>query len=520
MIRSAAERESKNQFGDLQSDELKGLTRLEVSCHLRLSELARKEGSLQASVNAVTSIRQLENSIRGAVSFSDQAQDEFSQMLWAQGEHSLAIQHIASLSAALTGQSSSSKIKSTPEEYQRRAVLLGRSAHWNSLARLKSAEEIKTMFTQATDLANKGKAHAKEQAKLAHDFASFAYHHYGVLSRSPELERLKSFVDRKQDAIQRLDASLQATPGSTRHKMDKDQQELEEERKAKRDLDLELQRYLQNSLKYYAASIYLSDDFDDSITRLTSIWLEHSTNEAAMTSFARSLNHIPSHKFIFLGPQLAARLYRPETPTTFNSILNGLMLRLGQDHPYHILYQMITLAYPSTSSRRTSAPISQEPRASAAAEIMEKIKNDTKKTMAQEAGKNMTTFANAAVAWCYNDHDKKVTGERPKPGQSLTMPSSSLLAHCKGLPIPVATAVPPVDLTRKYDHIPTIQGYDRQYKLAGGVHRPAIMSVIDTLGQKHVQLVSHAPATLVLTWISSRVTTKCAKMLSWSKCSS
>ncbi|KAL1411153.1 Serine/threonine-protein kinase tel1 [Vanrija albida] len=490
MIRSAAERESKNQFGDLQSDELKGLTKLEVSCHLRLSELARKEGNLQASVNAVTSIRQLESSIRpgGGISFSDEAQDEFSQMLWAQGEHSLAIQHVGSLSDALTIASANSKTKTKTEDYLRRAVLLGRSAHWNSLAKLKSAEDIKTMFSQATDLASKVKGHTREQAKIAHDYAVFADRHYAVLSRSPELERLKSFVDRKQHAIQRLDASLQATPGSARHKMDKDQQELDEERKAKRDLDQELQRYLQYALRNYAAAIFWSDEFDDSIIRLVSIWLEQSTNEAAMTAFARPLNHIPSHKFIFLGPQLAARLYRPDTPTTFNSILNGLMLRLGQDHPYHILYQVITLAYSTTSSRRASTSFSQEPRATAAAEIMDKIKSDTKRTMAQEAGKNMTTFANAAVSWCYYDHDKKVTGERPKPGQSLSMPSASALAQCKGLPIPIATAVPPVDLTRTYASVPTIHGYERHYKLAGGVHRPAIMSVIDTLGQKHVQL--------------------------------
>jgi ataxia telangiectasia mutated family protein len=90
ILSSAQERESKNILGDLTTPLSEGLAMLEKASHLRLGAMARKEGNLQAAINAITAVQDLEAG-RPA---SDQAQDEFSHVLWMQQEHALAIQHV------------------------------------------------------------------------------------------------------------------------------------------------------------------------------------------------------------------------------------------------------------------------------------------------------------------------------------------------------------------------------------------------------------------------------------------
>lgn len=482
LIRSARAREKQNLLGDLVSTQSEGLAKLEISSQLDLCELARKDGKLQAAVNAITAVRQLES---GLATPSNAAQDEFSEVLWAQGEHALAIQHVRTMTEARDVQSSQAK--------SRLAVLLGRVATWTASAKLRSAEEIRRTFRKAMDMTKEKTFPVAERARMAYEFGAFADRYYVTLKKSPELERLKSFVNRKKTEYDRMEKERSirsSTPQSRRQTMDKAQEELEEERIAKEALERELLRYLDYTLQSYAAALSLSDEHDDAITRLLSIWLDNDSNEEANSSFAPHLNLIPSHKFLSLGPQLAARLYRPKTPTPFNSMLNRLILRLGQEHPFHVLYQIITLAHgvtaPNAATSRSSAASSMEGRGVAAAEIMEKIKSDKSRPLAARAGKEMTTFANASVAWC---HYQYADGEQPATGKEAVVPSSCELLPCRGLNIPVATVPPPVDLKMAYDNVPTIHHYGPKYKLAGGVHHPKIMMCIDTLGKENVQLV-------------------------------
>lgn len=462
--------------------------KLESECQLRMSELARKESNLQAALNAITAVRNLE---QGVESLSDRAQDEFSQVLWAQGEHSLAIHHIGSIldPFSLMVEPKERKALGLPTATARHSVLLSRKAHWYWLAKLKSAEEIRSISRRAMDLAAHTRATLEEQAQMAHDFAVFTDPYYLVLAKSPELERLKSYVDRRQGEYNKALESVKSTPGSRRGTIQPDQL-LEEESQTKANMEAELLRYLVYALQCYAVALSYSDKFDDSITRLCSLWLEHDKDQEANEKFAHRLNGVPTHKFLFHSPQLSAKLFRPATQTEFNSLLNNLVLRIAQDHPYHILYQIITLGTPPKTSGLTSSSSKRaaDGRSAAAIDILDYIKSDKEHQVAQAAVKTMSTFASAAVQWCYADHKGQ------KPGALLKASSSVPLMQCKGLRIPVATAPPPVDLTMRYEGIPTLDRYRTTFKLAGGIHRPAIMACYDSLGQEHVQLVSsHHP---------------------------
>lgn len=459
-------------FGDLISAQAEGLVDLEISCQLRLSRLARKELDLQAAVNAVMAVRQLEGSMP-----SERAADEFGQVLWAKGEHGLAIQHTQTLYNAI-------KASPASANQARSAILLGRIANWTASAKLKAAEDIRSSFREAIRLAQRHESDIVEQAQLAYDFAVFADRHYVALSKSPELERLTLVMDRKRVDLEKLD-SMRSTPGSSRRRPEKDDLELEEERAAKDKMDRELLRYLCFTLESYASAIALSDKHDDSITRMVSVWLEHDGMEHAQHAFSTPLQAIPTHKFIFLSPQLAARLDRPKQMTTFNANLNELMLRLAQDHPFHVLYQVVTLAQGSDNKKGEGAG-----RTAAAGEILAHIAANAERPLARRAGKEMEAFATASVQWCNFDFEKRRIA-KPKGTAVAPVPAQCPLLAFKRLSIPVATVIPPVDLTKQYANVVTLERYRSSYRLAGGLHRPAIMNCYDSLGKEHTQLVGH-----------------------------
>lgn len=457
--------------------------KMESQCQLRMSQLARKEGNLQAAVNAITAVRHLE---QGVGSLSETAQDELSQVLWAQGEHSLAINHVGSILTPLKLLADENGRKGLPNVTARHATLLSRQANWYWLAKLKSAEEIRSISRRAMDLATAARASQEDQAQMAHDFAVFTDRYHQILAKSPELERVKSYVDRRQGEVKAAETARASTPGSRRSTMQPDQL-LEEESQNMARLEDELLRYVVYSVQCYAVALSFTDKFDDSITRLCSLWLEHDTNQQANEKFALRLTKVPTHKFLFLSPQLSAKLFRPSAPTEFNTLLNNLILRIAQDHPYHILYQIVTLSHnpaaPRSSSSRSKV-VAANGRVAAAAEILDRVSASSEHRVAQAAVKAMKTFADCAVAWCSADHNKA------KPGIALQASSSSPLMQCRGLKIPIATVPPPVDLEKRYEKVPTLDRYRSKYKLAGGIHRPSIMTCVDSLGQEHVQLVS------------------------------
>ncbi|WRT69110.1 uncharacterized protein IL334_006094 [Kwoniella shivajii] len=485
LLHSGLQREDKNTIGDLLSPRAELLLSLEKACYLCLGEMARDDGNLQASINAVTAVQQLEFGRAP----SDAAQDAFSHVLWAQNEHGLAIQHARGLLQDAQNRKSANQ--------GRLAILQGRIGHWTALAKLKSAFEIKVIFDQSCGLAQKYKIPAEDQARIFYEYACFADNHYNNLAKSSELERLKSYHDRRTQNLQNMSSTLKSSSRreSTNSKSSKAAQEAEEDVKTIKELESGRLTYIKTALKMYAQALALSNAYDDSITQLVSLWLQHDDNEEVNSSFSSYLNRIPSHKFVFLGPQLAARLYRPTTPTSFNSNLNGLMLKMSKEHPFHILYQVITLAHgisPPTSARRKSTDAENQGRGPAALEILYHLNALPNDNVSHKAAKQMKVFVVASVNWSrfeenlHSSEDGSIP-KKPKAGSTHMLPANSPLSNLR-LDIPIATCPPPIDLSCRYDNIPTLLRYRSNYMIAGGVHRPRIMRCIDSTNKQHQQL--------------------------------
>lgn len=369
-------------------------------------------------------------------------------------------------------------------------------AHWTSVAKMRAPQEIRGFFDKAYNLIRSSKLDRVEQARICHEYAIFADGHYQSLSKSPELERLRATRDRTLAVLENIESASKASKSksaSARTDQSRHQDVLEDD-KALKDLENELTTYARTAMKMFAISLTASDEFDDSITRLCSLWLEHDSSEEVNRSFSGPLQAIPSHKFIFLGPQLAARLYKPKQPVQFNTSLNSLMLRMARDHPFHILYQIITVAHgadkPSASSssskaRRASDIPMEEGRMPAALEILDRLRGDNDRPLARDAANQMSRFTASAVPWChYQEKEKKSQrGEQPQ------IPSGTPLLGFTNVKIPPPSVIPPVDLTKRYDQVATIQRYRTHYRILGGIHRPKRMTCIDSSGREHYELV-------------------------------
>lgn len=351
----------------------------------------------------------------------------------------------------------------------------------------------------------------EELALLSFHFACFAAEQQETLRTNGELDTLRGYQARKEAAL----ASLDEPNGSNNRRESKSLKEsrLERAQSLEREKDkvdrheTQIDVFTKHALRMFAQAFRLSDKYDDSITRMCSIWLAHADSKNAVTvneanraqgiakAFASSIESIPSHKFIFLGPQLAARLYRSGRQTNFNLQLNGLLLRLSKDHPYHILYQIIPLAsginVPSGAASSTSAARGRksaaatpdfEGRGPAAAELLHLLEADQVHTMARTASKHMKIYAEAATPWCLHPPPKETS-------KSMNIPTQTPIVRLPhDLQIPIPTVIPPVRPNSDYSNVPRLKRYSTAYSVLGGLHRPKKMKCYDTNGSQYYQL--------------------------------
>lgn len=387
---------------------------------------------------------------------------------------------------------------------------------------MRAPQEIRATFDKAYNMMKVSKLSSVEQASVCHEYALFADSHYQALSKSPELERLRANRDRTLSVLEQFESTSKSSKSkSASARTDESRrQDVMEDEKALRDLEAELTTFAKTAMKMFATSLAASDEFDDSTTRLCSLWLEHDYSEDVNKAFAGPLQAIPTHKFLFLGPQLAARIYKPKQPVQFNTCLNKLVLRMCHDHPLHILYQLITVAQGSDSpngtagsskSRRTSDVSMAEGRMPAAIEILAVVQNsETSSPLARDAAQQMVRLTNAAVPWCHHQDSEKRSSK-----YDFQMPKNTPLLGITNMKIPPPSVVPPVDLTRKYNAVATVQRYRTHYRVLGGIHRPKRMTCIDSTGREHYELVSlmRFASLAGAEPASSKATTSCGKTL-------
>lgn len=377
-------------------------------------------------------------------------------------------------------------------------------------------------------------------AVVFQQYALFSEEQYHAILRSPEVSRLKLYVERKKQELAQLSESIRTTTsGSSRTHLSQHQRKAEAiyaEDVAQFSVHTESRTtFLVQAIDMYSRCLQASDEFDDSaVIRLCSLWFANFGEAELQQNFSHAFSRIPSRKLIFLAHQLSARLSNSDKATSTVSDgqkhLQSLIIRMCNEHPFHSLYQVWALQQgaPSSdhdSSRRHSSRGASAPthpgRAKAAIDILAICRQYAPNTRRVQA---IELLCNAYLEWA----------QYPLKGDEAYRQTRSphkvpriLLREVADLPVPVSTAYTPLDKTMRYDNIVTITKYSSYFTLAGGVNLPKISECQGSDGHKYKQLVSHS--SLFAKFFSlcdfrcsskAKGMTTLDKMLSWSRSSS
>ncbi|KAI0330904.1 hypothetical protein GY45DRAFT_1323035 [Cubamyces sp. BRFM 1775] len=505
LVRSLRQKEQRDQIGDLRSAFCESLLDLERRSLLCLSERARDANEAQVSLNSVVQAQNLEQNPSSAVS------REFSNVLWLMKEPKLAIK---SLGALVTTPDNAMVLDDVSSTFTR-ATLLAQLGSWSAEASMKKPSQIVAdCFSPAVDLILKSQVEISAErvhsaASVFHQFAIFAERQYHTISKSPDALRWKLYIDRKKDEIkQRMNQLQRLPPQSPEYSTLKRQQERAElllsqdQERAKEHLG-QRNTFLSHAVEMYSRCLSMSDSFDeDSPIRLCSLWLANFENDDATLRFDVAFKRIPSRKFVFLAHQLTARLSSEQTPASRNQpILQGVILRMCREHPFHSVFPLYCIRVDRhSSSAQASGPqasgsrrqsgrhasqvsASQVERTTAAATIFDKLLSDDQ---VSQRIKDVELVCNASLEWAkFPIKSLFAKGRQPR---SLAVPDTLLIRQLVDVKVPVITAHTPIDPTTQYQNCDWIRKFESHYTTAGGVNLPKIIKCVGVSGHYYKQL--------------------------------
>ncbi|BGP56412.1 Serine/threonine-protein kinase tel1 [Rhodotorula sphaerocarpa] len=494
ILRGARNREQVEQVGDDFTSELyRRATTAQAACLLELSRRGRAHGHLQTSLNAVTAVRLVVDPARAL-----KVDEEFAQVLWAQGEHKTAIKLLADVQ------------KRSP---QKSALLFSRLGEWTADAQLHGSKEILQEYFDPAARALERNADPDERGQVYAAIAVFAdaqqedlrdvardrSARFSAYQRRKKIE-LKEMERRLQDGSLES-GDLKRTKRQAEEHLDDDRRQLEEAQQLARDM-------LWRALDSYAHCLTASDKHDDRIYRFCALWLACADDEDLHARLKQPLANVPSHKFVFLAYQLSARLIKSPKPSPSSANISSLVFRLCTQHSFHSLYPVQSLRAPdaatnasgrfsrrSSTSRESSVGIgSNNSRAQAATDILEKARRNERLRPRIEA----VELACAAYAewasfdlkshgpYLVNSSDSRVLKKGPLP----IAKTLKIKTHVRDLPIPVTTYDLAVDPTGTYadSTFPSIVKYDDYFDTAGGIHLPKIVVCRGSDGVAYKQL--------------------------------
>ncbi|KIM44739.1 hypothetical protein M413DRAFT_442693 [Hebeloma cylindrosporum] len=493
LIRSVRQREERQRIGTFVTSYVRGLIEIERSCLLRLSAAARASGQIQIALNSVIRAQCLETIPSAEVS------EEFAIVLWLQKEEKLAVQFLKDL---VHRAHSSDDNK---QGLSRKALWLSRLGTWTAEACIEKPTEIWDRYFEPSILLLERVQELDSkvdlnQATIYRECAMFAERQFHATLRSPDAVRWKVYVDRKRQEIEQRSVELRSNSDVTRQKtLEHDQAKARKLLQADSELfkkhNTLRETFLKQAMDMHSRCLQTSDSFDnDSAIRFCSLWFANFDDESILECVRMALAKIPSRKLVFLAHQITARVASPSNAmlTDPQDNLHKLVVRMCEEHPFHVLYQVYCLSDHSSppigntrQSGRFSSQATQTDRGTAASTFLDRLRGQS--TTSQRV-RDLETLCDAYLQWAKlpiaKDQAYKV---KPKP-PSFKVPSRLKILQISNLRVPVTTASLPLDLTLEYNNCVWIKGYEQTFTTAGGVNMPKISICQGSDGQGYKQL--------------------------------
>ena len=228
--------------------------------------------------------------------------------------------------------------------------------NWASQACLEKPADIKShYFDMAVD--SMQDTTPLTQSSVYHEYATFSERQYHAIAKSPDVLRLKVYIERKTAEIRSREDHLSQLrlQGKTPVFVELQGYKNKAEKLLATDKALYTEylksrnTFLQRAIEMYSRTLAGSDKYDDDAAiRLCSLWFANfdSTDDDLPSKIGTALALVPSHKFVFLAHQLSARLSEAEIATDRSSNqanLQRIVLRMCKDHPFHALFPVYCL---------------------------------------------------------------------------------------------------------------------------------------------------------------------------------
>lgn len=335
---------------------------------------------------------------------------------------------------------------------------------------------------------------------MYHNYAVFADRQYHTIAKSPDVLRLKVYIDRKTTEVKRMEEDM---TNALRTNNTRRQATLSvEKRKAEALLHADLALYaehvksrnlfLKQAIEMWSLCLASSDSFDDDgAIHLCSLWFANFDlcEEDLPSQVGKALGRVSSRKFVFLAHQLSARLAESEKAAgTTQENLREVILRMCKEHPFHSLFPVFCirteLASGKATRRSMGSQFSQTARPLAAGVIFDQLRADPS---CAKRIQDVEKVCNASLKWAKHPVKHMVNQAGKK---IFNVPSGQDILDLANVHVPVITAQTPLDPTCRYNDCVWIAKYESTFEVAGGLNVPKIIRCIGADGNKYKQLVS------------------------------
>lgn len=479
---------------------------------LEFATLARKGGRLNQAAAALYELKQCYKEMRGSVhdlgaqKMSAAGKVEEAKILWAQGQHEMAVNLLKYVINHYNVEDDSANVYCLAGKWL--AETRSDSSHVileNYLQRSVELSENQEKCHGSKWIERKSRAHYR----LAH-YADSLFRSYEERLTSSEWQaalRLRQHKARELEVLKRrLRSTMKADKSNSAKKKTSavhvEAPHMQDEKDCTRKI-IELQKQLvmdneeaqrlqhdRNSfliiaLNNYRCCLTTGDKYDMRVVfRVTSLWFNLSMNQGVVTSMLETINQVKSFKFLPLVYQIASRLgvlkESQESPS-FQYVLTCLVKKIAVDHPYHSIYQLLALANGDRvkdRQRSKTAFVIDLDKKQAAEDLLNSLMSN-RKALIQQMKQMVEIYIRLA----------ELEVKREDVNKRLTLPRDIRSVRQLEL-VPVITAPISVDPSAEYPdgYFPYFKGLSDRIVVMNGINAPKVVECLGSDGHEYRQL--------------------------------
>ncbi|ESO89357.1 hypothetical protein LOTGIDRAFT_229208 [Lottia gigantea] len=455
---------------------------------LHLSKQARQASRFQISERAIYDLHKLDNNL----SFILLTQMEEAKLYWARSEINIAKNLIKTLLSRLERLQDVNETAVTllPQA-------LGTYGNWLAETRSENPTVIMENYLERTVQIlheNDDKTTCLEAYLSLARFADTQYQNIVNYMKSSTYESKQALLKKAKQDVE--DYKMVSSDKDRYLRILEKQSELDE--KELRSMKEDRSKFLIKALEFYIKCLQCGDKYDLRIFRVISLWFDDSNSTDVNGLLADNIESIKSYKFLPLMYQLAARMgSESKGLSLFHKVLNQILERTAIDHPHHALSIILALA-----NANKDMDYIQQAKSSKRSSNGKSSDTGTKEEDRVQAAKNMITRLKLVdkikniildlekLSDAYIELANTNVEQHRKESRAINLPDNLSITKMKNL---TNVAFPTIDTkvngSCDYDDIVYVQGFEKNYKLAGGINLPKIITCTGSDGIGRRQLV-------------------------------